>query len=475
MVIRWSLRWQLTAWYVTAMLIIVTLFGGVTIVKIRSHLHARIDAELAEEANELAEELLFAKSTEDFRSRFQRQYSEHGGFSFQVSRFDGSVVLGSPWLLAHELPRPVDPRDHSNPILQDVSFAQLGLQRVLCRTIRGPEEPLLIHVLTPHSQTERELTQFAELLLAGGLLSILLACLGGWWIARRAMSPIDRMARAAEHISAENLGETIPIANPHDELGRLASTLNQTFRRLRSSMEEMRRFSADAAHELRTPLAVMRTELEVTLRSDPSPARLLQGTEIALAEATRLSMIVDQLLALSRQDAGLQLPEMEEVYIAPLMQDVIESIAPIAQRKQMELLRGPIPESIVFGDDVMLSRVFFNLLDNAIKFTPPGGTVRLSGERSVGTMRISVMDSGIGIDACHLPHVFDRFFRVDESRNPQAEGAGLGLAICKSIVEAHGGTITATSEPGRGSCFTVALPTRNAVDQTAKLVPAVLK
>lgn len=457
---HWSLRWRLTVWYVSAMLAVVALFAGITLALVRRHVHARIDGELVEEARELAEELSFAKSTDEFRQRFALHYAEHGGFSFQVSRFDGTVLVGSPWLLAHHLPRPASPLDLASPHMQDWMLPRLGLQRVLFRTVRGPTESLLIHVVTPHAAAERELQTFAGVLFMGGALAVSAACAGGWLIARQALRLVDRMALAAERISAENLCELVPVDNPHDELGRLATTLNETFDRLRRSIDEIRRFTADAAHELRTPMAVMRTTLEVALRSDLNPEDLRNKTEVALAQATRLSTLIDQLLALSRLETRSPIQVMEEVSLSALLKDVVESIQPAANRKRVSLLVDELPDCIVFGDDVLLSRVFFNLLDNAIKFTPAGGVIRLSAEANESRMQVAVEDTGPGIDPIHWPHVFQRFYRVDQSRNPQVPGAGLGLAICKSIVVAHGGEITVGSEPGRGARFTVTLPVR---------------
>src|SRR5581483_5849975 len=181
------------------------------------HLHARLDAELVEEARELMEELSFAKSNDEFRHRFQHHYAEHGGFSFQVSQFDGTVIAGSSWLLAHSLPRPQSPQAVAFPQLQDMNLPQLGRQRVLCRTARGPTEPLVIHVVTPEAKTQAELESFGGMLMIAGVCSIIAAGLGAWMMARQTIRPIDRMAEAAERISAENLGERVPVENPHDE------------------------------------------------------------------------------------------------------------------------------------------------------------------------------------------------------------------------------------------------------------------
>jgi len=208
---------------------------------------------------------------------------------------------------------------------------------------------------------------------------------------------------------------------------------------------------------LRTPLAVIRTEIEVALRNDHKLESMQRVVLVTLDEITRLSRLVDQLLTLSRHDSGMQSLIREEVSLTAVLQDVIEFISPIADRKQVAIEVGDLDDFLVVGNDVSLSQLFFNLLDNAVKFTPAGGSVRIDGTRVGNGVIVTIEDTGIGIERQHLPHLFTRFYRVDTSRNSASGGAGLGLAICQSIVEAHGGKLEVASEPGRGSVFRVIL------------------
>ncbi len=454
----WSIRWRLTAWYIAVLSVILVIFGGLMSAMMSRQLHRRIDKELAEEATELAAELRALPSTDGVRAVFNRHYVEHGEFSFQVSRADGSVVCGSPWLRAHTLPKLLSNQQNEFGSWQDLSLRNLGLHRLFLRRIQGYPESLTIYVLVPYALSQREFREFAKILIVAGFVALLVACAGGLLIARRALQPLERITRAAERISAENLTMSIAVENPRDELGRLAKTLNDTFARLRFSVHQMQRFTADAAHELRTPLSVLRTRLEVALRSPIDAGQLQESSQVALQQTETLTRLIDQLLMLSRQDAGLSKLLFEEVYLQPLLTDVVEILGTAARDKGVSLTMGEIPNGVVLGDDISLSRLFFNLIDNAIKYTPAGGGVQLTGCCQDHRIRVMVCDTGIGMDADQLPKVFDRFYRADPSRNEQTGGTGLGLAICRSIVESHQGEISVSSRIGAGTTFTVVLP-----------------
>ena len=467
---RWSIRSHLILWYAILLSIVLIGFSTGMYSMVRSYLLARLDQELREESNELAEEVEITKTEYEFRRRFQQRYSEHASFGFQVCYMDGKVQFGSPWLNDSLLPYPVSSSDRDFRSLVNLKLSQGERWRVLSRVLDQPGGPLMIHVLTPLQIFDNQLRMLLYLLLVNGLLALLAAMLVSWWIAQRVTTPILRITAIAERLSSANLTERVPIDNRYSELERLANTLNRTFDRLQRSISEIRRFTADAAHELRTPLTVIRTEAEVALREHPNDSKTPSETfrrvaEVTLAETTRLSNLVDQLLTLSRQDSESRVPQYEEVSLQALLLDVAETLRVVIEKKRQTLVVGELVDRTVLGDDSSLSQLFFNLIENAMKYTPSGGTISVSTSCMANQICVSIEDTGIGIEHQHLDHLFERFYRVDASRSTR--GTGLGLAICKSVIEAHGGQIWVESELGRGSRFTVQFPitvSRNSED-----------
>jgi heavy metal sensor kinase len=266
------------------------------------------------------------------------------------------------------------------------------------------------------------------------------------------------MTQTANQITAARLNQRIIVDNPNDELGRLSQTLNQMIERLERSFGEMQRFTADAAHELRTPLAVIRNEAEVALRSPRTANEYCLVLENLLEETSQLSNVADQLLFLCRQDAGLYPKASEKVAVDDLLRDVVANMHLVAEEKGVALSLDKNSPCQIPGDAGQLRRVFYNLLDNAIKYTPASGKVTVSSTMTAGCLAITIADSGVGIPPEHLRRVFDRFYRVDPARTGDRNGAGLGLSICQSIIHALGGKITLESHVGRGTTVAVTLP-----------------
>ncbi len=302
------------------------------------------------------------------------------------------------------------------------------------------------------------LSELLIVFLTIGPIALVCTLGGGYWLARKALEPIDRMAATAAEITSNQMDRRLEEAGVGDELGGLARTFNDMIERLQRSFEEVRRFTADAAHELRTPLAAMRTEAEVALRSPRSPERDGRVLENLIEEMERLTRLVSQLLFLCREDTGLGAGDIRPLPLDQLVNEVGEHMQVAAQEKGVGLALDLARTCSVRGDSDRLRQLFFNLLDNAIKYTPAGGSIAVRGEPHDGQIRFDVADTGIGIPAEHLPHVFERFYRVDPSRGPQTEGSGLGLAICRSIAEAHGGRLGIESAPGAGRAVHPAPP-----------------
>jgi heavy metal sensor kinase len=266
------------------------------------------------------------------------------------------------------------------------------------------------------------------------------------------------MVHTADQITATRLDQRIEVANTSDELGRLARTLNGMIARLERSFEEIRRFTADAAHELRTPIAVLRTEAEVALKLPREPQHYRAVLEDQLEELERLSRLAERLLFLCRGDAGLVPIARQPVDLRKVVENVAEHMRVVADERGVALLAERLSECTVSADEDQIRRLLFNLVDNAIKFTPAKGSVRIDITRGDTEARIVVADTGIGIAPEHLPHVFQRFYRVDPARESDAGGTGLGLAISRAIAEAHGGSISIESTVGKGTRVTLTLP-----------------
>jgi heavy metal sensor kinase len=263
-----------------------------------------------------------------------------------------------------------------------------------------------------------------------------------------------------QRITAQRLSTRLDVDNPKDELGRLATTINDLLTRLETSFKEQQRFIADASHELRTPLAVLRGETEVALNKPRTVPEYQESLSLINAEAERLSRIVEDLFMLARQpiDAPLTL-QRDPLSLNDTVKDCVRAAQVLAIRKGIELKSESDAVSIVLhGDDELLKRMILNLLDNAVKYTPAGGEISVDLGRQNGNAWVSVRDTGIGISRADQAQVFDRFFRVDKARSRVLGGAGLGLSIVAWIVESHRGKITLESNPGQGSLFTVELP-----------------
>jgi two-component system, OmpR family, sensor kinase len=281
---------------------------------------------------------------------------------------------------------------------------------------------------------------------------------GGLALAHKSLQPVDEITTRARRITAENLDQTLPVRNVNDEIGRLTATFNEMIQRLHDSFAQVRQFSADASHELRTPLTVMRGEIELALRGRLKPQEYRTVLESSLEEIVRMTSITDNLLLLAKAEQGTLDVHFSEVDLQNLVNELFEDSEVLAEQKHIAVrLQENAPITIV-GDRDRLRQLFLNLVDNAIKYTPEGGSVTLTARRQNGTALFQVHDTGIGIPAEETDKIFNRFYRVDKARSREQGGTGLGLSIAKWIAELHRGTITVSSEVNKGSTFTVTLP-----------------
>lgn len=459
---RLPIRVRLTAWYAGLLAVILAAVSGFLLLRLRADLVAGVDAAI----DERAAQVLLA-----LRGPGEGEFPQVGAAALAgLSRRESAAQLLTPD--GRVLERAGD-EVAGQSMLDPVRLRQVRPGRRLRATVRlGPDrEPFrllalqrvgaghrqVLVVATSVEEVDESVGRLRLLLLLAIPGALALASGGGWLLAGLALAPVARMTRQADAIGSDRLHERITVPPARDELARLAGTLNAMLDRLERGVAEQRRLVADASHELRTPLAIMRAELEVGLHGTELPPAAAELLESSAEEVTRMSGVVDDLLTLARADEGRLELAWEPVDLGEVAAAVAGKLRPMAAAKGIGLtVEGDAPE--LLADRARIDQVVANLVDNAVKYTGPGGTVRVAVWGEPGAVVLAVRDTGPGIPAEALARVFDRFFRIDAARSRAHGGSGLGLAICKEIVEAHGGRIWAESQPGGGSSFLVTLP-----------------
>ncbi|MDP1799607.1 MAG: ATP-binding protein, partial [Planctomycetaceae bacterium] len=292
-------------------------------------------------------------------------------------------------------------------------------------------------------------------LAAVGVLGV--GLVGGWWFTGRAIRPLAAMARTAESISVQSLSQRIDVAETDSELGQLAVVLNRTFDRLQASFERQVRFTGDASHELRTPVAVMLAQIELSLSRPRSEQDYRDAMGTCLRASQRMKSLIESLLVLARLDAGAAELVVESISLDQLINEVVELIAPLAEQRRITIAMDLLPVTVM-GDRQRLSQVVTNLLTNAVRYNKEEGRIDVVLRDEADSAVVTIHDTGIGIAPEHLPHIFDRFYRVDPARSRSEGSSGLGLAICQSLVAAHHGILSATSTLGEGTTMELRLP-----------------
>ena len=455
-----SIRGRLTLWYTLALTVVLLLYAGSVFLFLRYNLFAELDRQLREDF-EVAEQMLERTGEGGVRwhadpHHEENEYPDNNQW-FEVWSPEGKLLYRSP-----------SPREEPGPIS---AFELQG--HFVVRSIKLPNRihirflsgsyllnglPVIIRVARSEEPLRQELKKFLLVLVLGLPLAIGIAGLGGYILARRALEPIGRITEQARRITAENLRERLPVENPEDELGHLARVFNEAFARLERSFEQMRRFTADASHELRTPLTAIRSVGEVGLREPRDAKAYREVIGSMLEEVDSLSRLVDNLLILSRADAGHVKLTPERVDLVELAQEVVNQLGVLAEEKQQSIsieATGPV---YIWGDRMVLRQAIINLVDNAIKYSPEGACIRIVVQKRLEGSVLEVIDRGPGIAPEHRERIFDRFYRIDKARSRELGGTGLGLSIARWAIEAHGGRIELESEEGRGSTFRIVLP-----------------
>jgi heavy metal sensor kinase len=324
-------------------------------------------------------------------------------------------------------------------------------------------EPYFIQSAFEMDDFYEALYHFELLLYIAIPLLLICSALGGYWISTRALAPVDQITKTARTISAQNLSSRLVVPSTGDELQRLSETLNGMLDRLESSFKKITQFTADASHELRTPVAVMRTRAELSLRKARSAEEYRDVISEVLTELEKTSGLIEQLMFLARADSGAETLHFADTNVTEVLREACHQGSALAEAKQIGFQEEISPDSMwIRGDASSLRRLFLILIDNAVKYTPANGHVEVSLQRNNGYAIAQVKDTGIGIAETDLPNVFERFYRADKARTRELGGVGLGLSIGRWITEVHSGTIEVQSTPGRGSVFQIRLPITHA-------------
>jgi len=453
-----SIHWKLTLWYGFAVSVTLFAFGIILLILTRQQLLSRTDAALREELRELALEVEVTRSQADFAASANTRFLHHDIYDFAVIDRKGKTIFLSAGLSERSVAAIVPDSMASEIRYETRGIAELGAFRVagLSReSAFGPLTLLAVTSLKPLADEMYALRMLMAILLP---LAVASALAGGHFLANRALAPVNAIVEVANLVTIDSLNRRVEVPNPRDEIGRLAATFNSLIERLELAVHEIKRFTADASHEIRTPLAALRMEAELALRADRSPEQYKEALRVVVDEATRLGKLADQLLNLSRQDAGLVECVRASVQLDAILLDVIEQLQSMAILHGVLLKADRIQSCPVDGDDVGLRQVIYNVVENALKYTNSGGTVLVQCTADNNSVFCRITDTGIGITDEHLPHIFNRFYRIDSSRHIQSGGAGLGLSIAKTTVLTHGGTIDIRSRPYAGTTVIICLP-----------------
>lgn len=446
------IRLRLTLWYSLVLALIIVAIGAFLMWRLRADLMTNLDAALVTQADQVRQSIEDPDDPAHVVDLEEVATTTRDDELTQVYGRDGELRRSSRRVL-RALITPVELETlqggrHAAVEIDSGTF----FRGYVTRLDRSGSYVLVARSTEPIAEATNRLLLLLALAVP---VAIGAAALGGYVLARRALRPVDRMTHEAAAIGADDTDSRLDVPKVNDEIGRLGTTLNAMLDRLQTALNEQRRFTSDASHELRTPLSIMQGEIEVALRSASTSADARPPLESVAEETARMQEIVENLLALARLDEARSRSH-DDVDIGALASSVADRLRPTAGERTLTVT-DPVRASIV-GNAGQIDLLLSNLVSNAIKYTGAGGRIDVAVTNGDRTVRIDVTDDGVGIPGDALPHVFDRFYRVDKARSRAAGGTGLGLAICQAIVTAHNGTIEVRSVPGTSTVFTVTLP-----------------
>jgi heavy metal sensor kinase len=471
-----SIGLRLTLWYLAIFLMAEVIFGAGMWLILRQNLFDIADGVIEGQAADLERFFQARKDTPtaQLQSEISEDYKIESSQDYlQISDAGGHSIYRSRFFEEHPLP-PLTLDDLGRPLYQN---RRLGHERfrLLSKQIEVNGRVFIVRIGHPMHEETETLDAFRAYLLWFAPLLLLAASAGGYWLSRRALAPVDALARTARTISGHNLSSRLQQLHTGDELQRLSDTLNEMLARIESAFLRITEFTADASHELRTPIALIHTEAEIALRRSRDEAEYREALRHILLEADRTANLVEQLLALARADSGGDALDLQPIDLLVTLREAASKWNPVASLRNLQFEeRLEVRRLPVMGDKNALRRVIDILLDNAFKYTPAPGKVTLSAKRNeqenesdkLGRVVVTVEDTGIGIAPEDQARIFERFYRVDKARSRELGGTGLGLAIAQWIVQLHNGSITAKSELEKGSVFQLEIPAATSAPQT---------
>ena len=471
-----GVRLQLTFWFTGVFALLFLIAGAFLYFHLEISLGKSLDAAIQTHAQQIANDITYRDgkievydATADlpgFDRGAGQKYITHEDVNYEVLvrllDMQGRPVHVTPAFLNLRVP----PISVSQPLQgrpwQDTITTMDGSEevRLYSRVLSIDGKPFgLIQVGQSLEDLHETLHHIAEELMLVGMVVLIFSAIGSYWLASRALSPIHSLIRTARSIKGGDLSQRVPVSQAHDELHFLAVTLNEMLESLDHTFARQRRFVADASHELRTPVAVIRSMTDVALLHSSTQQEYISVLSNVNSEAERLSKLINDLLALARGDENQTKFEREPVQLDQLVDIVAANAEPLAAEHGITIQRSVLEPVTILADEARLIQMVMNLIDNAILYTNRGGTVTVAVAWKQEQASINIQDNGVGISPEHLPHIFERFYRVDPARTRTEGGSsGLGLAIVQWIVRAHKGTIVVDSQPGQGTTFTINLP-----------------
>ena len=454
-----SIRVRLTVWNAVILMAVFAATGVATWFGVRDSVHDTVDDVLRGRIPAIWADLvgeLGQGSSDTLRDRLAARAPIAPGTPFRVGT-GGRWLYGSPgsdgWGDTVPQAGPLSNEDAGRTITVDGHPV-----RILAAELATRDAMWVVEAGIPVTEFYETLNELAWLIAIGSPVALLLAAAGGYWMSRRALEPVDAITTAARSIGAHNLSKRLPLRGVDDELDRLSQTLNETFARLEDAFRRTTQFTADASHELRTPVAIVRTAAEVARQRPRSEAEYTDTLDRIVGETERMSRLIDDLLLLAREDAGATASMAEAMDLAEVVRDACEEGRILAGAAGLSFVADVPASCPIVGDPQGLRRLVVILLDNAAKYTPRGGTVTVRMSVETSTVTIEVRDTGVGIRGSDVRHIFERFYRVNADRSRKTGGAGLGLSIAQAIAARHRGTIAVDSPTRAGSVFRITLP-----------------